>query len=130
MGIVVSSIVCQDRSRPGISITGRCASPRHGTVLRAALYRESGFVQWPKAAVIGIHPGRQLSGDKLPIPGHGNGWPLIALPKRRDEIFPTDPLAKFVSAPIYDVLGHHRSTVRDCLSRSCNGETNVRDLRC
>jgi hypothetical protein len=49
MGIVVSSIVCQDRSRPGISITGRCASPRHGTVLRAALYRESGFVQWPLA---------------------------------------------------------------------------------
>jgi hypothetical protein len=29
----------------------------------------SDLVRWPKAAVIGIHPGRQLSGDKLPSLG-------------------------------------------------------------
>jgi hypothetical protein len=35
----------------------------------AALYRASGLVLWPKAAVIGIHAAWQLSGDKLPSLG-------------------------------------------------------------
>jgi len=74
MGIVVSSIVCQDRSRPGISITGRCASPRHGTVLRAALYRESGFVPWPKAAAIPLPRMGPLTVEHRPRISESGRW--------------------------------------------------------
>jgi hypothetical protein len=34
--------------------------------------READGSSWPKAAVIGIHPGWQLSGDKLPNPSISN----------------------------------------------------------
>ena len=46
--IVLSVVRCKSRIViievvSGCSTTGRCASPPHGTALRAALYRESGF---------------------------------------------------------------------------------------
>jgi hypothetical protein len=45
--------------------------------LRAALYRESGFVLWPIPSVIGGWPLRQLPGLKLPLNSFRRGPPQL-----------------------------------------------------